>query len=209
MKKNHRRLQRKHSTELCAATCLHSGRWLSQAWHTSGLAGLAGETESREKGSGWLWMFILHFCIASVVKQVRKTLVFPALSDLWTGLSGHLLPSHYPTGTHTMAKLSTDWLIFFVPAAIQAARTQGSAETPVASQCNLGQSVYCTHVCLSSYVHLEHKGTSFVLWEPPPHIPACTSPHAAPSHMAQRSQESQPKISAVCSWLCPCCSVGC
>lgn len=86
---------------------------------------------------------------------------------------------------------------------VQGARTQGSAETPVASQCKLGQSVHCTRVCLSSYVHLEHKGTSSVLWEPPPHIPACTSPHAAPSHTAQHSQERQPEISAARSWLCP------
>ena len=145
-----------------------------------------------------------------MVKQVRKPLFFPVLSNLRAGLSGRLLPPpRYATGTHLMAELSSDWLISFVPAPAQGARTQGSAETPVASQSNLGQPVYCTHVCLSSYVHLEHKGTSFVLWEPPPHIPARTSPCAAPSHTARHSQESQPKISAVCSWLCPCRTVGC
>lgn len=53
--------------------------------------------------------------------------------------------------------------------------------------------MYCTHVCLSSYVYLEHKGTSFVLWKTPPRIPSHTSPRAAPSHTARCSQESQPR----------------
>lgn len=64
-----------------------------------------------------LWMLILHrsFCLPSVVKQVRKKLVFSALSDLWAGLSSHFLPSLYPTRTRIMVELSSDWLIFPVP----------------------------------------------------------------------------------------------
>lgn len=103
-----------------------------------------------------------------------------------------------------MAALSSDWLIFFVPAAVQGARTQGSTETPAASQCNLGQPVYCTHVCLSSYVHLEHKGTSFVLWETPPHIPARTLPQVrwlgTAKKASQRSRRSVPGSAPAALW---------
>lgn len=157
-----------------------------------------------------LWMLILHrlLCLPSVVKQVRKKLVFPALSNLWAGLSSHFLPSPYPTGTHIMAALTSDWLIFSVPAPVQGTRTQGSVKTPVASPCDLGQSVYCTDICLSLYVLPEHKGTSFVPWEPPPHIPGCTSPCAAPTPTAWHSQERQPKIWVIHSRLYPCCAVG-
>lgn len=139
-----------------------------------------------------------------MAKQVRKPLFFQVLSDLQAGLSGHLLPSHYATRTHMMAELSSDWLIFFVPAPVQGARTQGSAETPAASQCNLGQPVYCTHVCLSSYVHLEHKRTSFVLWETPPHIPARTLPQVrwlgTAKKASQRSRWSVPGSAPAALW---------
>lgn len=156
------------------------------------------------------WMLILHqpFCLPSEVKQVRKKLVFPALSDLWAGLSSHFLLSCYPTGTHIRAELSSDWLVFSVPAPVQGTRTQGSAKTPVASHCDLGQPVYYTYICLSLYVHPEHKGTSFVPWEPPPRIPGFTSPCAAPRPTVWHSQERQPKISVIRSGLCPCCAVG-
>lgn len=68
-----------------------------------------------------LWVFILHqpFCIASVAKQVRKLLFQPVSSSLRAGLSGHLLPSCCPTGTHIMAELNSDWLIIFVPAPVR------------------------------------------------------------------------------------------
>lgn len=148
------------------------------------------------------------FCLFSVVKQVRKKLVFPALSDLGAGLSSHFLLSRCLTRTRIMAELRTDWLIFSVPAAAQGTRTQGSAKTPVARHCDLGQSVYCTYICLSLHVLPEHKGTSFVPWEPPPRIPGWTSPCAAPRPTARHSQERQPKISVIRSGLCSCCAVG-
>lgn len=107
-----------------------------------------------------------------------------------------------------MAELSSNWLILPVPAPVQWTKTQGSVKTPVASHCDLGQSVYCTYICLSLYVFPEHKGTSFVPWEPPPRIPGCTSPCAAPTPTARHSQERQPKISVIHSRLCPCCAMG-
>lgn len=85
-----------------------SGRWLSQAWHTSGLAGLAGEKRSEKRALDvYLTPAFLH-CFSG--KTGQKDAVFP--SSHWrAALSGHLVPSCYPTGAHIMAELSNNWLV--------------------------------------------------------------------------------------------------
>lgn len=110
---------------------------------------------------------------------------------------GHLVVCSPPVIPHIKAELSSEWLI------LSRANSCSGSENTWLCRDSASKSVYCSRACLSSYIHPEHKGTSSVLWEPPPHIPACTSPRAAPSHTAQRRQERQPEISVAHSWLCP------